>query len=85
MDVEIEKPTLYRIIFRYVNQNPSTVTAGVTLTPDVSVPGENDAVWCQPEPCSYREQTKNLTTFVLKGWAKQQKQMTRDGKGGTSI
>ena len=35
--VNIEKPTLYRIIFRYVNQNPTTIMADVTLTPDVSV------------------------------------------------
>ena len=37
VDVNIEQPTLYRIIFRFVNQNPTTVMADVTLTPDVRI------------------------------------------------
>ena len=37
VDVNVEKSTLYRIVFRFVNQNPTTVMADVTLTPDVSI------------------------------------------------
>ena len=37
IDINVDQPTLYRIIFRFINQNPSTVMADVTLTPDVSI------------------------------------------------
>lgn len=36
VDVDIRKPSLYRLIFRYVNSNPNPVTAEVTVTPETS-------------------------------------------------
>ncbi len=38
VDVDIMKPSLYRVVFRYVNNNPNPVTAEIKLTPaeDVS-------------------------------------------------
>ena len=34
LDVDIRKPSLYRIIYRYVNPNDQTVTGEVTVTPE---------------------------------------------------
>lgn len=36
VDVEIRKPSLYRIIYRYINPTDRTVTADVTVTPESS-------------------------------------------------
>ena len=36
VDVDIRKPSLYRLIFRYVNNNNAPITAEVTVTPETS-------------------------------------------------
>ena len=36
VDVDIQKPSLYRLIFRYVSRNVGSVTAEVTITPMTS-------------------------------------------------
>lgn len=36
VDVDIRKPSLYRIIYRFVNRSGRSVTAEVTATPDSS-------------------------------------------------
>ena len=36
MTVDIKKPSLYRLIFRYVNTNPDSVTADITVTPEAA-------------------------------------------------
>lgn len=44
MDIEVNKPSLYRLIYRYVNKNDDYVSGEVTLTPqsltDVEQNGE---------------------------------------------
>ena len=36
MDVDIDKPSLYRLVFKFVNPEWTSVTADVTLTPQTS-------------------------------------------------
>ncbi|CAH1775060.1 unnamed protein product, partial [Owenia fusiformis] len=43
VDVDITKPSLYRLVFRYVSRNSAPITAEVTVTPDTSVDAEQSS------------------------------------------
>ena len=51
VDVDIAKPSLYRLIFRFVNPTENRITADVTLTPEASTDvQQTSTVVFQPSP-----------------------------------
>jgi hypothetical protein len=70
IDVEIRKPSLYRIIYRYINPTANPVTADVTVTPESSaseLPQSGRVVFAPTRQPQFVTVSAGviLTTFVL--------------------